>query len=440
MTPINAGQVTSSVTDGRPMTGRQITAILLVMLISVLDGYDLMAMAFAAPVVSAQWGIGKAALGMLLASGLVGMAIGSLGLTPLADKIGRRPMVLGALALVSLATLASALSATMPQLVASRIVTGIGLGALVPLLATIASEFSNARRRAFVVACTSVGLPLGGAIGGVVAAFVLKGHAWQWIFFSGAIAGAVLLVVALLALPESPAFLIAQRPRNALERLNKVLSSWGHDTLAALPAVQLGAKGSYRALFSPALAPLVARFAAINVLLVIGGHYVMNWMPQILTTEGFSPSTAGMVSSTASMVGFCGPILLGALATRFGAARMGTVAMFSFGVALTALGFVPPVLALFIITASACAVCMSSSAAMFQAIVVDTFPAGVRVSAMGLVMGIGRLASGLGPYLAGVMFAAGMTRATVSVCFAVLAVCAGLLMSTRRAKPALLPA
>ncbi|MES2258148.1 MAG: MFS transporter [Pseudomonadota bacterium] len=419
-------------TDDRPMKRGQIVAILLVILIAVIDGYDLMAMAFAAPVVSRQWGIDKASLGLLLAISLVGMAAGSLLLTPIADKLGRRAMVLWSLGLVTIATLVSGLSVTLPQLLASRLATGMGLGALVPLLSTLASEYANTRSRSFVVSCTAVGLPLGGAIGGAVSALILQGHDWHWVFLIGAIAGAVVLLIAVVALPESPAYLIARRPDNALERLNSILVKWGHDPLTSLPAARGSSQGSIRALFSPALVPHTLRLTAINVLMLIAGYYVLNWLPQIMANEGFSPSTAGMVSSTSSMVGFAGPLVLGALAMRFGARWMATLAMGGFGVALISLAFVPPLLPLLILAVSACAVCMSGSAAMFQAIAVETFPAGVRASAIGFIMGIGRIASGLGPYLAGLMFAGGMTRLGVSLSFSVLALIAGALMMTRR--------
>jgi benzoate transport len=432
---INSGQ--GRLVDDKPMKRGQIIVILLVLLLAVLDGYDLMSMAFVAPVVSVEWGIGKKALGALLASGLVGMAIGSLALAPVADRIGRRPTVLFALVLVNLATLGAGFSESMSQLLVCRVATGIGLGALIPLLATIASEYSNAHSRSFVVSCTSIGLPLGGAIGGAVGAVILKGHDWHWVFLTGAIAGAVMLLVAFVALPESPAFLVARQPKDALARLNKILSGWGHDTVSSLPPVQTARKNSYRVLFSPELRPETLRLIAVNVLMVIAGYYLLNWLPQIMTTEGFTPSTASMVSSTASMVGLFGPIILGALAMRFAPALMATIVMVGFGIGLIALGFIPSVLSLFILVVSVCAICMSGSAAMFQAIVVQSFPANVRASAIGVTMGVGRLASGLGPYLAGLMFAGGMTRESVSLCFAVLAITAGMLMGARRAKPLL---
>lgn len=435
MTPINNKSETNFFTDDRPMGRGQIMAILLVILVAILDGYDLIAMALVAPVVSAEWSIGKAQLGLLLAGSLVGMAAGSLLLAPQADRFGRRPLVLFSLALATVGTLISGMSHGITELLASRVVTGIGLGALVPLLATAASEYANARSRSFVVACSSIGLPLGGALGGIVAALLLKQHHWHWVFLSGTIAGAIMFVVAFLVMPESPAFLVARRPKDALERLNRVLVRWGYAPLASLPQAGAPAENSYRVLFAPALRPETLRLAGVNVLMVVAGYYMMNWAPQIIAGEGFTASTASMVSSTASLIGFSGPLVFGALATRFAPTRLAVFTMLCFAAALAALGMVPPALSLLITTVSVCAVCMSATAALFSAIVVQTFPANVRASAIGVTMGIGRVASGLGPYLAGLMFGAGWSRAHVSLSFATLAVGAAILMSLVRRQP-----
>ncbi|MEO5734451.1 MAG: MFS transporter, partial [Rubrivivax sp.] len=161
-------------------------------------------------------------------------------------------------------------------------------------------------------------------------------------------------------------------------------------------------------------------------------------LPQIITTLGFTPSTASLVASITSLIGVTAPIIFGALTTRFSTLKMAAFVMCGFGAALIGIGFVPPVLGLFIVAACSASFFLSGSAAMFQAAMVDTFPTNTRATAIGFVMGLGRVASGLGPYLAGLMFAAGMTRGTVSLSFAVLAFVAGTLVSLRgRSKPAL---
>ncbi|MES2260357.1 MAG: MFS transporter [Pseudomonadota bacterium] len=435
MNPISNNSASDGILDKRPMTRRQILAILLTICIAVLDGYDLSSMSFVAPVLSAAWGIDKAALGVLLASGLVGMAIGSLGLSPFADRFGRKPIILCALVLVTLGSLGCGLSESQIPLIVCRAVTGLGMGALVSVMATINGEFANTRNRSLTVACTVVGLPLGGAIGGVVSAAVLRGHDWHWVFLIGAFAGALMIVLVLALLPESPAFLVAKRPPHALERLNAALRRLGHAPVYALPPSPKVDGVSYRVLFSASMAPVTVRFIVVNVLMVMGGYYIMNWLPQIITSLGFAASTAILVTSTTSLLGVASPLVFGALTRRFSTLKMAAFVMCGFGAALVLLGFVLPVLWMFIAAACAASFFLSGSAAMFQASLVETFPPNTRASAVGFILGVGRIASGLGPYLAGLMFAAGMTRETVSLSFAVLAVIAGLLVNARRAKP-----
>jgi MFS family permease len=426
--------------DDRPMTRRQILAIVLAIGIAVLDGYDVSSMSFVVPVLSKAWGIDKSAIGILLASGLVGMAVGSLGLAPFADKFGRKPITLCALAVVTVGSLACALSESMTQLVLARAFTGIGMGSLVSSLATLNAEFANARNRSFAVASTALGLPLGGAIGGLVASVVLKHADWHWVFLIGAIVGAIVTLLAVVLLPESPTFLIEQRPRNALQRLNRVLGQLGHPPVAELPPARKPEAVSYRALFAPATAPETVRFIVCLVLMVIGGHYIINWLPQIVTTLGFTPSTGGLVASIASLAGVAAPLIFGALTRRFDTLKMAAFVMCGFGAALMGIGLVPPILWMFVLAACSASFFLSGTAALVQAGMVQTFTPNMRATAIGFVMGLGRVAGGLGPFLAGQLFAAGMTRAGVSLTFASLAILAGLLISIRRNKPALAPA
>ena len=424
--------------EDSPMRRGQVLAILLALSIAILDGFDVSSMSFVAPVVAKAWGFDKAALGLLLATGLVGMAAGSLVLSPFADKFGRKPLVLTALALVTLGTFACGVSSTLPQLIASRAVTGLGMGSLVSLLATLAAEFSNARSRSMAVATITIGLPLGGAVGGAASAAVLRGgHDWHWVFFIGAIAGAVMSLAAIFALPESPAFLVNRRPADALARLNQVLRRLGHEGVGDLPPVASKNSVSYRALFASGTASDTIRLIAVNVLMIIAGYYIINWLPQIIAGLGFTPATASLVASMSGVLGIASPLVCGALAMRLGTARVATVVMTCFGLSLVVIGFVPPVLAMVVLAACSAAIFLSGSAAVFQARVIETFSPPMRATALGFILGVGRVGSGLGPYLAALMFGAGMTRGTVSICFAVLAVIAGLLVGINRPRPVL---
>ncbi len=434
MSSASPATVSHRLFDDRPMTRRQIMAIVLAIGIAVLDGYDVSSMSFVAPVLTKAWGIDKAALGVLLASGLIGMAVGSLGLAPFADRFGRKPITLFALVAVTVGALACGLAESMTQLVLARAFTGIGMGSLVSSLATLNAEFANARNRSFAVASTAIGLPLGGAIGGLVASVVLKSADWHWVFLIGAMVGVVMTLLAIFLLPESPTFLMTQRPKNALQRLNRVMTQLGHPTVNELPLAQKPEAVSYKALFSPANAPDSVRFILSIVLVIIGGHYIINWLPQIVTTLGFSPSTGSLVASISSLAGVAAPLIFGALTRRFDTLRMAAFVICGFAAALTGIGFAPPILALFVFAACCASFFLSASAALIQAAMVQTFAPNMRATAIGFVMGLGRVAAGLGPFLAGQLFAAGMTRGGVSLTFAALAAISGLLVSARRRK------
>ncbi|MES2258172.1 MAG: MFS transporter [Pseudomonadota bacterium] len=415
--------------DDAPMSVYQVAVVALAVLIAGLDGYDVSAMSFVAPVVGKAWMIDKAVLGMLLGSSLVGMAGGALLLSPLADVAGRRPMVLTGLLLVTGGTLLSALSQAVWQLSASRVLTGLGIGLMVALTTSIAAEFANKRRRPLAVALTTVGFSLGGVLGGLASSAILKNTDWHWVFGVGAIAGSVLLMVTLAVLPESPAFLIDRRPRRALERLNRVLARFGRAPLAELPPQAVRQRASYRALFAPELAGTTARFAVVFLLVATASYYLLSWLPQLVVDAGFPPSTGGVVMATCQSVGIVASVIFGLIGGRVEPMRLSSIAMICFGLALAVLGFVPPVLTALLVAGSACGFFLSATTAVFYATLTEAFPPRSRVSGIGFVMGFGRLVSGIGPYLAGAMFAAGVGRSGVSLTFAAAAVLAGLLVA-----------
>lgn len=417
--------------DEAPLSSGQILVVALLVLMAVADGYDLLAIALVAPVVSHDWGIAKAALGIVLAAGLIGMAAGSLVISPLADTRGRKPIVVAGLILTSAGTILSAFTHTPLQLGACRLITGIGIGTMGPLITTMAAEFANARRRGFVVSLSTLGQPLGGLICGITAATVLRHHSWTWIFLLGGVGTAAMIPLVIMALPESPSFLISRRPAGALDRLNHVLVRFGQPPTPKLPLQPVIARTSYRALFTSGLAAVTLRLTLINVLVIMAAYYVISWLPQLVADAGFAPSTAGLVSVVVSVVGIPGGVLMGALSAGAGPNRLAAIAMIGFGIAIAALGFAPPVLSIILLCSGACGFFLSGSLGVFYAAVADSFTPLTRASGVGFVSGVARAFSALGPALAGIMFQVGATRGQVSLLFAVAVILAGLLFAKR---------
>jgi MFS family permease len=419
---------TPGLLDASPMTKGQILAVGVGVLLAALDGFDVLGMALVAPALDHAWHLDRATLGLLLSTSLMGMALGSIFLSPLADAAGRKPVVLGGVSLMVVGSLLSALCHSVAALAACRIVTGLGIGVMVPLTTTIASEFASGRRRAFAVSATTAGFTAGSVIGSLVASFLLKHGTWPAVFVSGAVAGVILLPAVTFGLPESPAYLLSRRGAKALERLNRVLSSLGRSPVSRLPPEPPIKRASYTALFGPNLIGVILSFAAVMVLVSTSSYYLLNWLPQLVADSGFPPSTGGLASAASSLTGAISGLLFGLAANRFGAARLASIAMIGLGCAVAAFGFMPPVLALLLISSSAVGFFSGGSAGLFYATMAARLPVLSRTSGIGFVLGIGRVFSIAGPALGGWMFATGVSRADVCMIFGIAPIVGGLLL------------
>ena len=414
--------------DAAPMSRTQIFAVALTVLLSALDGFDVLSVTFAAPAISRDWGIGKAELGVILSSGLAGMALGSFFLAPLADVFGRKPLTLVCLVLMSVGMLLSSISDTTVQLAATRVVTGIGIGACVAIINPLAAEFANLRRRPLAVALMALGYPAGGLIGGLLAGVLLTAYGWQAIFFAGFVGTAAMIPIIAFFLPESLAHLLTGRGRNDLTRANVLLRRCGLPPLAGLPPQQDHARKGYAVVFAAGQRLATARLAMINLLYGMAAFYVLSWLPQLIADAGHTPSTASFVSALSSVAGIVGGVLLGLAAPRLGLLRLTATMMAGLGVGMTWLGFAPDSIGVLTLAATLCGYCLYSGVAGFYATLAAEFPPEARASGIGFVIGVGRVSSAIGPLIAGLLFAQGLSKGTVSTMFGALAILAAVVL------------
>jgi AAHS family 4-hydroxybenzoate transporter-like MFS transporter len=415
--------------DSSPMSATQVRVVALTALLSALDGYDVLSATFAAPAISAQWGIGRDTLGIVLSAGLLGMAGGSLLLGPLADRVGRRTLVLVSLGLMAAGMLMAGLSNTVAALAAWRIVAGVGIGACVTVINPLAAEFSNAKRRPLAIALMAMGYPVGGVLGGVLSALFLRSFGWESIFIAGFVLSTLLIPITLMILPESPTFLEQRRPRNALNRLNIVLERCGQPRLTALPEATLRSRTGYAGLFASQRRATTIGLAIANVLYAAAAYYVLSWLPQMVTDAGFSPADGSLVSAGASVVGVFAGIALGWLAARYSAISLTTACTVGLALALLGFGMVPPIWGALMGAAAAMGLFLYAGVSGFYYTIAQSFDVAVRATGAGFVIGGGRLASAVAPLLAGWLFAVGAGRGMVSLVFAILALSAGLVLA-----------
>lgn len=399
------------------MSPFQWTAIAVCVLLNMLDGFDVMVMAFTAPHVSATWALSGKVLGAMLSAGLVGMALGSFLLAPLADRWGRRPMIMCCLVILTLGMSLSALAANAWQLGALRVFTGIGIGGMLAGIGVISAEYANPKWRSTAVALQATGYPIGATLGGLLAAWMLEHFSWHSVFLVGAGASLLCIPLVLTCLPESLDFLVARRPRNALPRLNALLQRMHMPTLQALPVAPSRdrRRSGYAALFVGDLRRVSILIAVAFFLHMFAFYFVLSWTPKLLVSAGVSAQQGITGGVLLNLGGIVGGSLFGWFASRWALSRLTSaslllamLAMLAFAGFNTDLGIAFPVA--FVIGAAL----FGGMAGLYAAAPV-VFAADVRTTGLGWAIGIGRVGAILSPLSVGLLVDAGWSPAALYV-------------------------
>jgi AAHS family 4-hydroxybenzoate transporter-like MFS transporter len=303
----------------------QWTVFGLCFLIVLADGFDTAAIGFIAPSLLREWGIAKSQLGPVLSAALFGLAVGALASGPLADRLGRKKVLVAAVALFGAACLCSAFSATLAQLTILRFLTGLGLGAAMPNAVTLTSEFCPARLRALLTNAMFCGFPLGAACGGFLAAWLIPQYGWRSVLVVGAVVPLVLTAAMAVALPESVRWLVARR--QPIERIRATLVRISADVARATAFTlsesrpPAGGRVGAALVLSPGYAVgSVMLWIAYFMGLVIF-YALINWMPILFKDAGVEARTATLVAALFPLGG-CGAILFGWLMDRFNGNRI----------------------------------------------------------------------------------------------------------------------
>lgn len=295
--------------------GYQKFVLALVALAIVLDGFDNQVLGFAIPALVKEWGVARAAFAPVLAFGFLGMALGTAIGGWLGDKVGRRPALIGSVVLFGVATGLTAFADGILHLGLCRVLAGFGLGGAMPCATALLSEFSPLKRRSLAVTLGIVCIPLGGVVGGLIAARVLPEIGWRALFAVAGILPLAVAVLLLVFLPESVRFLL-RRP-NRRPALVKTLRRLGH-TVAPDAVIEDSSeradapRASTAALFAPAyrrdtLALWVAFFFSL-----LATYIVYSWGPTLLVDSGYGLATSSTALAIFNTGGVLGAIIGGA--------------------------------------------------------------------------------------------------------------------------------
>jgi AAHS family 4-hydroxybenzoate transporter-like MFS transporter len=414
--------------DAQPVGAFQIKLLLTCATVLFLDGFDTTAIGYVAPALAKEWNVGKAALGPVFSAGLFGLMIGALFFGPLADRIGRKKIIILSTAAFGIGTLVTAFVNDVNTLLAIRFLTGLGLGGAMPNTIALTSEFSPHRRRATMVMAMFVGFSIGAALGGFLAAALIPQFGWRSVFVVGGAAPLLLTPILALRLPESVRFLALTGSADA--RVAQLLAfinakaSFAPTTrfvvdepaLKGIPVRHLFADGK-------ALATLLLWVVFFMSLLDI--YLLSNWLPTVLNDLGASISLAAVIGSMFQVGGVIGTFALGSIIDRFSFRALALVYFIGvFGVgAIGQLGHSPILVTVAIFVAGFCIVGGQIAA---NALAAAFYPTSVRATGVGWALGVGRVGSIVGPLVGGVLLSLKWSAGEVFVAAALAALCASI--------------
>lgn len=397
------------------MTRLQIAAVAICIMLNALDGFDVLAISFSAPGIASEWGISRAELGIVLAMELIGMSVGSILLGSVADRQGRRPIILGCLILMAAGMYLASIVDTVNKLLMVRFATGVGIGGMLATINAMVAEYSNARRRNFNVAIMAMGYPLGVVVGGSIASILLAQYDWRAVFVLGAGMTAILIPIVWFLMPESISYLAHKRGPNALQDINVILKRMGHGAIEKLPDVERDTSTtSWRDLFSPQLAKTTLLLTVAYLAHIMTFYFILKWIPKIVVDMGFTAALAGGVLVWANVGGAAGSIILGWLTHYYRVRILVIVALAGAVVMINVFGQGQADLGQLALVAAVAGFFTNSAVVGLYALFAQSFPTHLRAGGTGFVIGVGRAGAALGPIIAGLLFEGGFGLPLVS--------------------------
>jgi AAHS family 4-hydroxybenzoate transporter-like MFS transporter len=425
----------SSIVDSRPLGRVHVIVLVLCGFVMFLDGFDTQALSFAAPALAKEWGLAPTELGTLLSAALLGLMAGYLGLSPLANSVGHRRMIIFATATFGILTLLCSLATGPTELIVLRFLTGSGLGAVIPSVVALTSEFAPRRRRSSFVLFVYCWLALGFVAAGLVSGVVIPQFGWRAMFVVGGSVPLVLVFVLIAFLPESPRYLLA-RPA-AAQRLHALLLRID-PSLPATAVISHDAEDSTvpdRA-GSMVIELLRRRRLASTLLLWVAFianlatfYSIQSWMPSIVGSFGQEPSVIIAATVLTSVGGIVAATIIGPSMDRIdpflilgSVYILGSVFVAILGLSLDGDAWV------LLVTAFLAGTCVTGGQMSIVAVASLIYPVRLRSTGVGWALGIGRLGGIIGPVLVGAALGGGVAPPTVFLAISVVLVAASVSM------------
>ncbi|WP_137176016.1 MFS transporter [Massilia sp. HP4] len=368
-------------------------------LIVLLDGFDTAAIGFIAPSLIGEWGVSRQALAPVLSAALFGLATGAVLAGPLSDRVGRKLVLSVSVLLFGAACAWSAFAGNLTELATLRFVTGIGLGAAMPNAVTLMSEYCPDRRRAMLTNAMFCGFPLGAALGGFLAAWMIPHWGWRSVLLLGGVAPVLLAIVIALMLPESVRFLLARGGRQEQVRAALRRISASADQAVAFVTTETTAAGS-------GIGVIMSRPYRLGTMMLWLAYFMglvifyalINWMPLLLKDAGLSTHHATLVAALFPLGGV-GAVLSGWLMDRYNANLVVATGFALTAASIFAIGQSAGNLGLLTTVVFVAGVVMNTAQSSLPALAASFYPTRGRATGVSWMMGFGRLGGIAGSFL-----------------------------------------
>ena len=300
--------------DRQPVGGFQLRLLLTFAAVLFLDGFDTQAIGYVAPALAREWGLSKGALGPVFSAGLFGLMIGALLFGPLADRVGRKKIIIFSTAAFGIGALATAFVHDVTTLLIVRFLTGLGLGGAMPNAVAMTSEFNPHRRRATMVMIMFCGFSVGAAVGGWLAADLIPRFGWRSVFVVGGVAPLLMVPILVWRLPESVRFLatIGHAPEQVARLLKQLSPNTAFAPTARFVAPETQLPGiPVQHLFSEGRALPTLLLWVVFFMSLLDIYFLANWLPTVLSDLDATISEAAVIATMLQVGGVVGTIALG---------------------------------------------------------------------------------------------------------------------------------
>ena len=386
-----------------------------------MDGFDTAIIGFIASDLVQEWGVQKSDLGPVMSAALVGLAVGALTAGPMADRIGRKKVLVLSILVFGGFSLVTAFATNLTQLTLLRFLTGLGLGAAMPNAATLMSEYAPERRRALLVNLMFVGFPIGSSMGGFISAWLIPHYGWQSVLILGGVMPLALAVLLIFLLPESARYMVVKnQPQHKIAAILKRIAPVADKTSFVLQeAGQVKEKSALGVIFSPRYAVGTVMLCLTYFMGLLIFYLLTSWLPLLIRETGASLSQASIITALFPLGGGIGVLILGALMDKLNPNKVVAVGYVLTGVFVCLVGFSTNSLVLMGVMVFIAGTIMNGAQSSMPALAAGFYPTQGRATGVAWMLGLGRFGGILGAFSGAFLMQAELSFQTIFTLLAI---------------------